>query len=99
MRTLLKVSIPVEKGNEAQKNGALPRTIQALMETLRPEAAYFYPENGARAALFVFDMEASSQLPPTLEPLFLNLNAGVTLTPVMNAEELQQGLSRAGIGA
>ena len=99
MRTLLKVSIPVEKGNEAQKSGALPRTLQALMETLRPEAAYFYPENGARTAFFVFDMDASSQLPPTLEPLFLNLNAGVTLTPVMNAEELQQGLSRAGIGA
>ncbi len=99
MRTLLKVSIPVEKGNEAARSGALPSTIQALMETLRPEAAYFYPENGARAALFVFDMEGSWQLPPTLEPLFLNLDAGVTLTPVMNAEELARGLSEAGIGA
>ena len=35
MRTLLKVSIPVEKGNEAATSGALPRTIQELMEKLQ----------------------------------------------------------------
>ncbi|HWQ22664.1 MAG TPA: hypothetical protein VNK94_01005 [Gaiellaceae bacterium] len=97
MRTLLKVSIPVERGNEAATSGALPRTVQELMEKLKPEAAYFYPENGLRTALFVFDLEGSEQLPPTLEPLFLNLNAAVTLTPVMNADDLQRGFELAGI--
>jgi hypothetical protein len=97
MRTLLRISIPVEKGNEAAKTGALPRTIQALMEKLNPEAAYFYTDNGARAGLFVFDSDDSSELPPTLEPLFENLDAAVFLTPVMNAEDLQRGLARAGI--
>ena len=46
MRMLLKVSMPVEKGNEAAKSGALQRTIQSTMEALKPEAAYFYPEDG-----------------------------------------------------
>lgn len=96
---LLKVSVPVEKGNEAAASGTLPRTIQSLMETLQPEAAYFYPEGGARTALLVFDMASSAQLPPTLEPLFQNLNAAVQVTPVMNADDLQRGLAEAGISA
>ena len=43
MRMLLKVSIPVEKGSEAYKSGALGRTFQAAAEALKPEAAYFFP--------------------------------------------------------
>ena len=98
MRTLLRVSIPVEKGNEAFKSGALGQTFQSLMEALKPEAAYFYPdEKGRRSAIFVFDMEGSWQLPPTVEPLFTNLDAAVHVTPVMNAEDLERGLKEAGI--
>ena len=96
MRTLLKVSIPVEKGNEAFKSGALQRTMQSAMETLKPEAAYFYPEDGKRTALFVFDMEGSWQLPPTVEPMFSDLDASVHVTPVMNGEDLERGLKEAG---
>jgi hypothetical protein len=97
MRMLLKVSIPVEKGNEAFKSGALQRTVQSAMEALKPEAAYFFPEDGKRTSLFVFDMEGSWQLPPTVEPLFENLNASVFLTPVMNGEDLERGFKEAGI--
>jgi hypothetical protein len=98
MRTMLKVSIPVEKGNEAIKSGALGQTFQATMDALKPEASYFFPdEDGSRAALFVFDMEGSWQLPPTVEPLFGNLNASVFLTPAMNPEDLARGLEEAGI--
>ena len=97
MRTLLRVSIPVERGNEAIKSGALGETFRSVMEALKPEAAYFYPdENGRRSAILVFDMEGSWQLPPAVEPLFENLNAAVHLTPAMNAEDLQRGLKEAG---
>ena len=96
MRMLLKVSMPVEKGNEAIKSGALERTMQSTMEALKPEAAYFYPEDGRRTAFFVFDMEGSWQLPPTVEPMFQNLNASVHVTPVMNGEDLERGLKEAG---
>ncbi len=77
----------------------MPRAIQSLMEALKPEAAYFYPEAGARAGLFVFDMASSTQLPPLLEPLFQSLSASVLVTPVMNADDLRQGLAEAGISA
>ncbi len=93
MRMLLKVSVPVTKGNEAYQSGALTGTVQATMEALKPEAAYFGPdpETGRRTAMFVFDMEASWQLPVILEPLFENLDAAIHMAPVMNAEDLQRG--------
>jgi hypothetical protein len=97
MRMLLKVSMPVEQANVAAKSGALQRTIQSTMEALKPEAAYFYPEDGKRTALMVFDMKGSWQLPATVEPLFESLGAAVHVTPVMNAEDLQRGFKEAGM--
>ena len=92
MRMLAKVTIPVERGNDALKSGALPRTMQSAMDKLQPEAAYFFWEDGMRACLFVFDLEGPSRLPSLLEPLFQNLDASVHVTPVMNGAEFEQGL-------
>ena len=64
----------------------------AAMQDLKPEAAYFYPENGKRACLMVFDMKDPSQIPVIAERFFMELNAEVTLTPVMNADDLKKGL-------
>src|SRR5512139_1851936 len=97
MRMLLKVSMSVVQANEAAKSGALQRTIQSAMEALKPEAAYFYPEDGKRTALMVFDMKGSWQLPAMVEPLFQNLGASVHVTPVMNGEDLQRGFKEAGM--
>lgn len=96
MRMLLKVQMPVEKGNAAVKSGALQRTIQSTVATLEPEAAYFYPEDGKRTAIFIFEMEGSWELPPMLEPLFENLDAAVHVTPVMNGDDLQRGFEAKG---
>ena len=94
MRTLLKITIPVESGNKAIKDGSLPATMTLLTETLQPEANYFYPENGQRTAIFVFDMKDSNQIPVIVEPLFINLNAKVELYPVMNSVDLKIGLDQ-----
>ena len=92
---LLKASIPVEKGSEAYKSGALERTFQAAVEALRPEAMYFFPEDGRRTGLFVFDMEGSWQLPAIVEPMFQELGASVLVTPVMTGEDLERGMKEA----
>ena len=76
MRMLLKVSMPVEAGNAAAKSGVLQQTIQATIAALKPEAAYFYPEDGKRTALLIFDMTGSWQLPATVEPLFFEARRG-----------------------
>lgn len=99
MRTLLKVVIPAYAGNKAIANGALSSAMQDVMDKFSPEASYFYPENGKRAALFVFDLEDPTQIPSVAEPFFENMEAEVTLTPVMNADDLKAGLKKAGKSA
>lgn len=95
MRTLLKVSMPVESSNKAIKEGSLPKIIQSFIEDNRPEASYFYAENGKRTGLFVFDLKDPSQIPQVAEPFFLGLNAAVEFFPVMNAADLKTGLEKA----
>ncbi|WP_217242806.1 hypothetical protein [Streptomyces sp. AC555_RSS877] len=96
MRVLLKVSMDTEKANEAIQNGTLPKLIEASLEQIKPEAAYFTSENGQRTACMVFDTQDSSQMPVISEPFFMNLGAKITYTPVMNHEDVQKGLSRLG---
>jgi hypothetical protein len=97
MRMLLKASIPVEKGSEAYKSGALQRTVQSAAQALKPEAMYFFPEDGKRTCLMVFDMEGSWQLPVIVEPLFEALDASVLVTPVMNGDDLERGMKEAAL--
>lgn len=92
MRTLMRVSIPVEKGNAALADGSLQRLIQQMMEKTHPEAAYFFPLDGKRTSIFVFDLADSSDVAAIAEPFFAGLNADVYITPVMNAEDLEKGL-------
>ncbi len=94
MRMMLRWTVPVERGNEAIKDGSLARTIQSLLEDLKPESAYFWPENGERAGMVVFDMADPTQIPQIAEPLFLNLDAAVEFLPVMNADDLRTALEK-----
>ena len=92
MRMMLRWTVPVERGNETIRDGSLAKTLESLMEQLNPEAAYFWPENGERASMVVFDMADPSQIPQIVEPLFMNLDAAVEFTPVMNPDDLRKAL-------
>jgi hypothetical protein len=94
MRTMLKFTLPVEKGNQAYNDGSLTKTVMAMMEKLKPEAAYFTPMDGKRGGMMFFNLTEPSQIVETVEPLFLNLNAAVELVPVMNADDLKKGLPK-----
>ena len=96
MRVLLKVSMDTEKANEAISNGTLPKLIEASMEQIKPEAAYFTTENGQRTAFIFFELQDSSLMPVISEPFFMNLGAKVSYTPVMNRDDLQKGLAQLG---
>ncbi len=92
MRMMLRWTVPVERGNETIKDGTLSQTIESLIDELKPEAAYFWPENGERGGMMVFDMADPSQIPQIAEPLFLNVDAAVEFVPVMNADDLKKAL-------
>ena len=92
MRTLLKMQMDTEAGSKAIADGSISEMMQGMMERLKPEAAYFGPEDGLRTAFIIFDLEDPSQIPSIAEPLFRTVKAKVTLMPVMNLEDLQKGL-------
>ena len=95
MRMLMKVQMPTGSGNDAVKDGSLPQVMASSLEALKAEAAYFIAEDGMRTALIFFEMNDSSEIPPAAEPFFMGLGANITLSPVMNAQEMQSGVTKA----
>jgi hypothetical protein len=89
MRMLLRVSIPVETGNAAAKEGTLGSTMEGILAALKPEAVYCYADDdGQRSCSVVFDMKDPSQIPAIAEPWFLAFNAKLSLRPVMTPADL-----------
>jgi hypothetical protein len=91
---MLKVRFPVEASNKALKEGTLEKTMGKMLEQLKPEAAYFFPDGGCRAAIFVFNLKEPSDIAVSVEPFFAAMNAEAYLTPVMNADDLKAGLGK-----
>jgi Domain of unknown function (DUF3303) len=92
MRIMVKFAFPVESGNSAIRDGKVEKVVRQIIEDLKPEAAYFFPD-GERGGFFVVNMDDSSQIVQIAERFFFGLNARVEMVPVMAAEDLQKGLS------
>jgi len=90
MRFMLKASIPVDTGNASAKQGY--KVLPEILEQLKPEAVYFYAEQGKRTALLILDLADASQIPAVSEPFFLAMNAAVEIYPVMIPEDLQKAV-------
>jgi hypothetical protein len=92
MRLMLKFTIPVEKGNLAEKDGTLGKAIQSLVETVNAEASYFALEDGKRMGIVIFEETDQARLPVINEPLFAALDAAIEIQPVLTAADLQRAL-------
>ena len=95
MRTMIRITVPVEAGNKAILDGTLSKIVGETMDRLKPESAYFYSDRGVRTAIMIADFRNVSDIPAIAEPLFIGLDAKVEFIPVMNAAELKKGLSKA----
>jgi Domain of unknown function (DUF3303) len=93
MRMMVSWQADVEASNKTIQNGTLTQIIEGMIEKLKPEASYFFANEGYRGGMFVFDMTDSSQIPMVAEPLFQQHNAKVEIKPVMNMDDLKKALA------
>jgi hypothetical protein len=89
MRCLLKPSLPVAEGAAAIADETLDSTMASILSDLKPEAAYFAEDKGARTAFILFNLENASQISAVAGLWFLAFNAHVEIHPAMNIEDLK----------
>ena len=92
MRLMLRFTIPVERGNEAEADGSLSLAIKELIEKVQPEAAYFHLQDGMRAGTVVFEETDQARLAMINAPLFAKLNAAIEIQPAVSMQELMDKL-------
>ena len=92
MHLMLRFTIPVEKGNEAEANGSLAKAIKELVEKVEPEGAWFHLDEGKRAGTIIFEESDPAQMTAINEPLFAELNAAIDIQPVVSMKELMDKL-------
>jgi len=92
MRVLLKFTIPVEANNLNAISGSLAADLQSILAEQKPEAAYFFAQDGKRGGIVILDLKDTAEIPAIAEPYFLAFNASVEISPVMNAEDFARAI-------
>jgi hypothetical protein len=98
MRVMLKMQIPVATGNAAITDGRFGKVFGAMLQRLKPEAAYLTTIDGDRGGYVFFDLQHPNDIPAICEPLFVELGAKIEIMPVMTPEDVQTGLAKASAG-
>lgn len=88
MRILLNVEMPHEPFNTLAREGIAGNKLRQILETLRPEAAYFTEMDGKRTGILVVEIDKASEVPRIAEPFFLTFNADVRMRVCMTPEDL-----------
>lgn len=97
MKMLLTVEFPLEPFNALVRNGQAGEVIGRILESIKPETAYFTEQDGKRGGLFVIDVKTPSDVPYFAEPFFLNFEASCKFRILMSPEDLQKaGLEELG---
>lgn len=90
MKMLLMVECPNEPFNTLVRAGKAGEVIKRILESIKPEAAYFTEQDGKRGAVLLIDVQESSDVPTFAEPFFLNFNATCKFRIVMSPQDLQK---------
>ena len=96
MKLLLNIEIDTQTGNKLIAEGKIDEVLGGLLNSLKPEASYFYARNGRRAFTIVVDIPDMTHLPSVAEPFWIQMGASVEAIPVMTRDDLDAGLSRLG---
>lgn len=97
MKMLLTVEFPLEPFNSLVRSGKVGETIGHILETMKPETAYFTEQDGKRGGIFIVDVKTPSAVPAFAEPFFLNFQASCKFRILMSPDDLQKaGLAELG---
>ena len=88
MRFLVKVKPDLERVNKSILEGNFEARMQQTLSDLKPEAAYFFEENGHRTAILIVDIQSPTEITKIGEPFFHGMHAEVHFHPVMSAQDL-----------
>ncbi len=92
MRMLMTIQMDAEASSVAIRDSSLPELMDSTLSQLHSEAAYFTTHDGDRTAYIVFDLRAPAQMTAIAEPFFSLLKAKIDWSPVMNADDLREGI-------
>jgi hypothetical protein len=92
---LIQAKMPHEPFNAYVRDGTAGKKLEAILQSIKPEAVYFAEFGGRRTAVFVVDVADASKIPVIAEPWFLTFNADLEFHPCMSPEDL----ARSGIDA
>ena len=90
MKMLLMVECPNEPFNTLVRAGKVGEVVERILESIKPEAAYFTEQDGKRGAVLLIDVQEPSDVPTFAEPFFLNFNATCKFRIVMSPQDLQK---------
>jgi hypothetical protein len=90
MRFVMHISLPVEKFNQAVRDGTAGQKLGRILDDARPEAAYFCAKDGKRGGFLIVNMSDTSEIPRFAEPWFLHFDATVEFLPTMTPQDLQR---------
>lgn len=97
MKMLLTVEFPLEPFNSLVRSGKVGEIVGRILETIKPETAYFSEQDGKRGGIFVIDVKNPSDVPFFAEPFFLNFHASCKFRILMSPDDLQKaGLAELG---
>ena len=89
MKMLLTVEFPLEPFNSLVRSGKVGEIIGRILESIKPEAAYFGEQDGKRGGIFIIDVQNPSEITFFAEPFFLNFEASCKFRVLMSPEDLQ----------
>jgi hypothetical protein len=95
MKFIVEASFPLEPFNSYVRTGVAGQKIGQVLDSIKPEAAYFTDNGVGRGALLIVDLPDMSHVPHVTEPLMLTFDAAVHYRIAISPADLQSaGLER-----
>jgi hypothetical protein len=95
MKFIVEASFPLEPFNSYVRTGVAGHKIGEVLDSIKPEVAYFTDNGVGRGARLIIDVPDMSHVPHVTEPLMLTFDATVHYRIAISPADLQSaGLDR-----